>query len=185
MPSSLFTLDSELPTLSAKESPQEQIRKMYNYLVQMRQSLQYSLRNLTTDNFSTSALQSLTDGAKTEVTQKLSLMQAALTQMKGSVDSLSGRVGGVEDLAGKVDELADSDELLAGEIAAIQEALDGLDVAIGGEGGILQRLDAAERILAIISIGEDGTISIGTEGIPLHLVGQVSINGEIYGGDSA
>lgn len=184
MPSSLFTLDSELPTLSVKDSPQVQIQKMYNYLVQMRQSLQYSLRNLTTDNFSASALQNLTDGAKGEIADKINLMQSSLSQLSGKYDSISSRVSAVEGLSGDVDSLVESIELLAAEVVALQEDLERLDTAITGEGGILQRLENAEKILSVINIGEDGSIVIGTDEAPLHLLGVVHINGEVYGGDT-
>lgn len=184
MPSGLFTLDSDLPNLTGKETPQEQIRKLWNYLVQMRQGLLYALRNLSAENFSTSALQQLTDGAKVEVSEKLDLMQAALSQLSSKVDSISGRVSSVEGLTSRVNELAETDNMLAEEIAGLQEAFWELRGSIVGADGILQRQERAEQILALIALGEDGTVTIGAEGMPLQLVGQVYINGELYGGDA-
>ena len=183
MPSNLFVLDSELPSFTGKETPQEQIRKMFNYLVQMKQSLQYALRNLTADNFNASALQTLTDGAKVEVSEQLTLMQTAISQMSGKLDTLSARISGLEPLSGQVTALEESDELLAAEIATLQEAVDALTLTVFGEGGILARLDAIEKKLAAIAVAEDGTMVIGAEGQTLRLVGQLYINGMAYGGD--
>ena len=189
MPSNLFALDSELPSFTGKESPQQQIQKLYNYLFQMRQSLQYSLRNLTAENFNAAALETLTSGAKVELTEKLNLMQTALAQMSGKVDGLSARVSGVEGLSGKITALEESDELLAIEIVAMQEhvnalqsALDSLEAAVTSEGGVLTRLTEIEKKLSIIQIREDGSVTIGTEGVPLQLVGQLFINGVLYEG---
>jgi len=177
----LFVLDSELPSFTGRESPQEQIRKMFNYLVQLKQSLQYSLRNLTADNFNTSALQTLTEGANVEVARKLNLMQSAITQVSNKADIISGRQSDADD---RIAALEESDELLAGEIATLQEAFSALADTLSGENGILARLERAERLCSILSIGEDGTITLGTEEIPLHLVGQLYINGTAYGGDA-
>jgi len=183
MPSNLFVLDAELPTFSERESPQAQVRKMFNYLVQLKQSLQYSLRNLTADNFNASALDKLTSGAKVELSQQLQLMQAAISQMDSKVDALSARLGNTEELVGRLTSLEDSDELLAGEIvgmqeslAAMEETVAGLDLLLNGEGGILDRLEAVEGKLGAVTVGEDGSLTLGTEGLPLYLVGQVFVN---------
>lgn len=192
MPSNLFALDSELPSLSGKESPQEQIRKMFNYLVQQKQSLQYLLRNLTADNFNASALETLTSGAKVELSDQLNMMQTALAQLSIKVDALSARVGGAEELAGRLNTLEENDELLAAEIAATQEAISALEASVAAlsilmdpENGVPARLEQAEQKLDVLTVAEDGTISLGAEGTELRLVGRVIINGMVYEGGTA
>ena len=191
MPSVLFTLDNQLPSFTGNESPQQQIKKLYDYLVQLKQSLQYSLRNLTAENFNAAALDSLTAGAKLELEQTLSLMQAAVGQLSSKVDSISARIGALEGLTGRVASLEESDDLLAQEIADAQLLMDGLQNSVEGlqqcisqEGGILQRLQALEDRLVPVQIGEDGSLILGAEGMTIQLVGQLIINGNVYEGGS-
>ena len=115
-----------------------------------------------------------------EVAQKLELMQAAITQASTKVDILSGRLA---DADGRIGDLGENAEALAGEIATLQESLSDLWAVLDGEEGILARLERAERLCSILSIGEDGAITLGAEGVPLRLIGQVSINGTEYGGN--
>ncbi len=185
MPSNLYALDSDLPSFNGKESPQEQNRKMFDYLVQMKQSLQYCLRNLTADNFNASAFEQLSDSAKEKVSKTLELMQSAVTELSGKVDGLSARVSSVDGLSAQITALEENDDLLAAEIAGVQETMDTLAQAVYGENGILTRLDTIEKKLVIIQIGEDGSATIGADGLPLRLVGQLYINGVPYeGGES-
>lgn len=57
MPSNWMAIDQNFPTFTGEESPQQQIQALHNYLFQLREGLQYSLRNLTTENFNAVALQ--------------------------------------------------------------------------------------------------------------------------------
>ena len=102
MPSNWLSIDSNFPSFTGGESPEQQIRALHNYLFQLREGLQYSLQNLTADNFNTAALQNLTDAQKNEVTTQLEKVYTQLNQMAAEIDRLSGRVSGTENLSGRM-----------------------------------------------------------------------------------
>lgn len=259
MPSNWLSIDSNFPSFTGEESPEQQIRALHNYLFQLREGLQYSLQNLTADNFNTAALQNMTDAQKNEVTLQLEKVYAMLNQMAAQIDNLSGRVSGtenlsgrmttaedeitalkgrvklteeniedladrtttaetgiddmqdrmktaeadvgslkgratitegnVEDLAGRVKQLEDDQtlgdlqEAVTGE-GGLQERVTDLEGAVTGEGGLQEQMDATEQELEKISgavqVADDGSITVGSEGKPLRLVGQIYINGVLY-----
>ena len=259
MPSNWLSIDSNFPSFTGEESPEQQIRALHNYLFQLREGLQYSLQNLTADNFNTAALQNLTDAQKNEVTTQLEKVYTQLNQMAAEIDRLSGRVSGTENLSGRmttaegeitalkgrvkltegnIEDLADRattaetdiDDLqdrmktaetdigslkgratitegnienLAGRVKQLEDdqALDDLQEAVTGEGGLQERvadlegavtgegglqeqMDATEQELEKISgavqVADDGSVTVGAEGKPLRLVGQIYINGVLY-----
>ena len=215
MPSNWLSIDSNFPSFTGEESPEQQIRALHNYLFQLREGLQYSLQNLTADNFNTAALQNLTDAQKNEVTAQLEKVYTQLNQMAAEIDRLSGRVSGTENLSGRmttaegeitalkgrtklteenIEDLADRTTAAEGGIDDLQEAVTGegglqervadLEDAVTGEGGLQEQMDATEQELEKISgavqVADDGSVTVGSEGKPLRLVGQIYINGVLY-----
>lgn len=102
MPSNWLSIDSNFPSFTGEETPKQQIQALHNYLFQLREGLQYSLQNLTADNFNQAALQNLTDEQKNEVTAEMQKVYALLDQVTTRIDSLSGRVTGAENLSGRI-----------------------------------------------------------------------------------
>ena len=259
MPSNWLSIDSNFPSFTGEESPEQQIRALHNYLFQLREGLQYSLQNLTADNFNTAALQNMTDAQKNEVTLQLEKVYTMLNQMAAQIDNLSGRVSGTENLSGRVttaegeitslkgrvklteeniEDLADRTtaaeggieglkdrmgtaesevtslkgratitegnvEDLAGRVKALEDdqTLEDLQEAVTGEGGLQERTKALEdavtgedglqeqmtateqdlkKLSDTVQVADDGSVTVGSEGKPLHLVGQVYINGVLY-----
>lgn len=242
MPSNWLSIDSNFPSFTGEESPEQQIRALHNYLFQLREGLQYSLQNLTADNFNATALQNLSDAQKNEVTTQLQKVYTLLNQMAAEIDSLSGRVSGTENLSGRmttaegeitalkgrtklteenIEDLADRttaaetdiDDLqdraktaesdigslkgratitegnvedLAGRVKQLEDdqTLDDLQEAVTGEGGLQEQMDTTkqelEKISGAVRVADDGSVTVGSEGKPLRLVGQVYINGVLY-----
>lgn len=242
MPSNWLSIDSNFPSFTGEESPEQQIRALHNYLFQLREGLQYSLQNLTADNFNATALQNLSDAQKNEVTTQLQKVYTLLNQMAAEIDSLSGRVSGTENLSGRmttaegeitalkgrtklteenIEDLADRttaaetdiDDLqdrmktaesdigslkgratitegnvedLAGRVKQLEDdqTLDDLQEAVTGEGGLQEQMDTTkqelEKISGAVQVADDGSVTVGSEGKPLRLVGQVYINGVLY-----
>lgn len=197
MPSNWLSIDSNFPSFTGEETPEQQIRALHNYLFQLREGLQYSLQNLTADNFNTAALQNLTDAQKNEVTTQLQKVYTQLNQMTTEIDRLSSRVSGTENLSGRVTtaegEIASlkgrstitegNVEDLAGRVKKLEDdqTMDDLQEAVTGSGGLQEQMDTTKQELKKISgtvqVADDGGATVGSEGKVLHLVGQVYING--------
>jgi hypothetical protein len=59
MRNDILTIDAHFPVFTGNETPQQQIRMIYDYLFQMQQSLQYTLRNLGRENFNKTAMEEM------------------------------------------------------------------------------------------------------------------------------
>lgn len=225
MPSNWLSIDSNFPSFTGEESPEQQIRALHNYLFQLREGLQYSLQNLTSDNFNAAALKDLTDAQKTEVTDMLEKVYNTLNQMSAEIDSLSGRVTGAENLSGRMsaaegeitglkgrvtlaegnledmgDRVTAAEENtndLAGRTedteAAITEltgretvaeenivTLEERVKALEDDQTVAEMQDQVETLSSAVQVAEDGSVMIGSAENPLHLVGQIYINGVLF-----
>lgn len=225
MPSNWLSIDSNFPSFTGEESPEQQIRALHNYLFQLREGLQYSLQNLTADNFNTTALQNMTDAQKNEVTVQLEKVYTQLNQMAVEIDSLIGRVSGTENLSGKmtaaeseifslggrttlaeenIESLSERVTTAESDIGSLNgratiteenvedlidrvktleddQTLGNLQETVAGEGGLQERvtklLQELEKISGTVQVADDGSVTVGYEGKPLRLVGQIYING--------
>lgn len=198
MPSNWLTIDSNFPSFTGKETPQQQIQMLHNYLFQLREGLQYSLQNLSASNFNAAALQNLEDAQKNEVTRQLVKVYDLLNQMSGEISSLTGRVSGIENLAGRVtgaeadiDALEEWTGAAEEQMAQLQQRTESLDSrvkqmedAVTGEGGLQEQMGTTQReigkLSSAVQVASDGSATIGSEEKPLRLVGQVYINGVLY-----
>lgn len=216
MPSNLLAIDSNFPTFTGEEPVEEQIRELVNYLYQLRESLQYSLKNLTTDNFNAAALQNLTDDAKGEIGNQLQKIANELNQLSSEVETLKGRISGIDSLTTRMKNAETDIENMKtrvvnaeGELEAlqtwssyqektvgdIQERVDNVEQELADQttahanteqrvaalSDLMAALDAdVTELLTLITVADDGSVTMGKEGQDLHLVGNVYINGILF-----
>lgn len=198
MPSNWLAMDDNFPTFTGSESPQQQIAALHDYLFQMRQGLQYSMRNLTAENFNASALQQLTDEQKDAFAKELQVLINTVNQFATDLSNLNARVLAVEKLGARVtsaeeeisylqkdvDQLQEEQAALDEQMTAAQESIDGLEQDLNGEDGIIKKLQTVqteqERFASVVREADDGSTIIGGEGEIVHLVGQIYINGQLY-----
>lgn len=125
-------MDDNFPTFTGEESPAQQITALHNYLYQMREGLQYSMRNLTADNFNEAAWQQLTDDQKNSVAKELQKLRNMITQFSNEIDSLKARVGSVENLGNRMNEAETAITYLEEDAAQKDVALKGYEESIAG-----------------------------------------------------
>lgn len=213
MPNSWLSIDTGFPSFTGKESPSEQIKALHDYLYQMRQGLQYSLANLTMDNFNATALEQMDQGQKDQLEQELRKVYTRLDQVSAKLDQLSASVNGLQGLSGRVDTAEDDIDALeewtgAAELqlediqsrldtpedGGTDERVETLEGQVSGEGGLMERVGTLEesqkateehlqKLSGVTNVAEDGSVTIGNEASVLHLVGQIYINGVLYGGE--
>ena len=154
MSTNWVVLDSDFPTFSGEESPEEMIGSILNYLYMMKEQLQYSLNNLTADNWNATALKDLTEEQQSDITQWMQRASGQVTTLSGTVEQLAARVTALNDLSSKVSELEEK-----------VQKMEQLEQTVAG-------------LTAIIAAAVEGT-TVGKTGIPLYLVGEVYINGTL------
>ena len=197
MPANILAMDDNFPSFTGDESPKKQIMAIHNYLYQLREGLQYSLNNLSKDNFNPTALEEMSEKQKSEVTKELQRVYAMLNQLSADVDriigqvsesnKLSGRVGDLEEWSGAAEEqMAD----LNVRVTALEqdETVAKLQEIVSGEGGLQEQIlsleERAGNTESVVQVAEDGTGTIGSEGQVLRLIGQIYINGVLYGSET-
>ena len=181
MPSSMPTLDDQFPTLRGDEGPKEMFAAIVNYLFVMKESLDYTLANLSSDNWNSAAWNEMTEGAK----EPLIIMEKQLEYIAGIVSKvnnelLTQRIT-VGDLTEDMGKTKDRVTALEGRADTVESDIDYLLEQAETRGGLLEEL--AERLGKLesrITVDENGATTIGKENTPLNLVGEVSINGTPY-----
>lgn len=159
MPSNILSIDSNFPTFTGEEPVEVQIRELHNYLYQLRESLQYSLQNLGSENFNASSLQNLTDEATKALGEELQKLSNTLSQVQNEVKSIAGRISGVDELSGKVTDAEEKIGLLEKrtadvetDVAALQERSAYQEETVGD---LKNRADSAEQELSDLKTGAE------------------------------
>lgn len=188
MPSNLLLIDAGFPTFTGEESPKQQIRALHDYMFQLREGLEYSLRNLTKENFNAAALESMTSEQQSAVTEELKKVYALLNQMSAQIQALQGKVTNAEGLNSRVEELEEETEALGGWVVAVEQTAEEAEqtaeeaeqTAAEAKQTAAETAAALEALQGVVQVAEDGSITIGTADKPLQLIGIVSINGVPY-----
>ena len=82
MPSNFLDIDTNFPTFTGEEPEKEQIQALTNYLYQLRESLQYSLQNLSKSNFNATALNDLTSEATQGIEKIIKQLDSAIKALQ-------------------------------------------------------------------------------------------------------
>lgn len=191
MPSIWQAIDTNFPSFSGKETPQQQIQALHDYLYQMRQGLQYSLEHLDGKKVNGTEFKKMTDAQKEEfknlsqeqkeeVLGVLAEVKTTMSDIASTVNRVSGRIAELEKLVGSVTDL----EKWTG---AAEEMLQDHEERISAAEGTMQnhgeQIDVLNAISGIVKIAEDGSVTIGAEGKSIHIVGLISVNGKEWPGN--
>ena len=168
MPSSIPTLDDQFPTLRGDESPREMFTEIVNYLFLLKESLHYTLANLSVDNWNQTALNEMAEETRSPVEESLLKLQRQLQNVAATVTQHSISV---EDLTRDMGSTKDRTTALEGRMKDLDYLLEQI-VELG------TRLEKIEGVIQLEE--EPEAVTIGKENMPLRLVGEVSINGVQY-----
>ena len=139
MPSSLPTLDDQFPTLRGDESPREMFVAIVNYLFVMKESLDYTLANLSADNWNSTAWEEMTEDTKApleKLEKQLVYLAGVVSQVNNELLSQRITVGDLTENMGKtkdrVSALEDRADTLEGDADYLLEQVVKQEKSIGG-----------------------------------------------------
>jgi hypothetical protein len=124
MPNSMFSLDAGFPQFTGQESDKQKVSAIYDYLIQLQQTLRYCLQNLGGDNFNDKELEiigkTIREPIRLEITgqgkrTELSL-KAGDTVLSSDVITLDGVVTFTKDDEGR--SVIDGGNIYSEKIAA-------------------------------------------------------------------
>lgn len=156
MPSAWSLIDASFPTFTGEERVRDQVEIMRNYMFMLAEGLKYQLSNLGEANFNTTALKDIQIETTADVEAALADMLQELDTIKNSVSSLRSGLTRIEDWQ-----------------KTVNKQFEDLGVVLSDQNAAIDKLNE------LIRKNEDGTISIGTEGASLHLLGSVYVNGKL------
>lgn len=199
MPNALYGLDASFPQFGRNVSQEQKISMIYDYLIQVQESLRYTLMNLGSDNFNDRELQLLGQTIREPVTLELQGLEGELMYLQADQEGLSSRMrdaegniagfeltaqglsGRLEDAEGNVASLQTSaDELenrmkdAEGNVSALQQWAGGFAFFVtDGEKSTKLELKSGETTLASAQINLTGMVTFAD----LKGEGTTEING--------
>ena len=163
MPSAWSLIDTNFPAFTGEEKVRDQVSVILNYMFMLSEGLKYQLSNLGSQNFNTTALKNIQIETTADVEEALGQVTEELTGVKNSLSTLLSGVGRLEswqkDAIEQMDALAEALLDLADALADLQESLG--------------------QLKSIVRKNEDGSITVGSEGVRLDLIGEIYVNGNL------
>lgn len=185
---SWLTIENSFPTFLDGESPQQQIRKLQDYMFKLTDQLKYSLQNLDTSNWNKVALDKFTEETAAGMVEEVKKFASQLTSLQTTAATLSTRISGVAGrMTGAEEEityLQQQAETETEKLRRLQENVSTLEqtseetqqqvTALQAEQNTLnERLTAQE---SVVQKGEEAD-TVGNTGRVLHLIGTIYVNG--------
>jgi len=185
---SWLTIENSFPTFLDGESPQQQIKKLQDYMFKLTDQLKYSLQNLDTSNWNKAALDKFTEETAASMVEEVKNFAAELTRVQAMASELSGRITGVAGRVTRVEEeITYLQQLLDTEIEnlkQLQENISTLEQTNTETQQLMTELQEEQNVQnarlaeqeSVVQPGEEED-TIGNVGRVLHLVGTIYVNG--------
>lgn len=167
MPSTWLVIDSEMPAFSKDVPMKEQVSQLQNYMVILIEQLRFQLSNLNASNWNNTAIKQFQQDTADTVTEEIENAVMTMEEIARTLEDLSGRLGDAEA------QLVEAQTDIAW-LEKAQEDLQELQELTRTENDELrQRVSELE---AAVESSEE-TVTVGDGVRPVHLVGEIYING--------
>lgn len=204
MPNSMYGLDAGFPQFTGKESVEQKVNAMYDYLVQLQQNMKYLLLNLGGENFNETELEKLGQVIREPIRLVVTNgKQSAEVQLKAGEAVLSAQMikfDGVVTFTGGENDTAVIDggrifcAYMGGDIFDVGDVIilpydgggwwtiggNGLTYWIGAKGGASQELFELRRTDEGVHIRMDSLPDGTPRTLRISSAGEVCIDGEVY-----
>lgn len=128
MPANFSAIDNSFPSFTGKESPAVQIQALLNYLMIMKQELQYILGNLTPENWNKEALEQMAQSVRSSLISTINSMNTQIESLRQKVEEL-GEADFAE-ITLRLDDLEQDADHKGSEIQSHGERIQALEEAV-------------------------------------------------------
>ena len=192
---SWLNIENSFPTFLDGESPQQQIKKLQDYMFKLTDQLKYSLQNLDTSNWNKAALDKFTEDTASGMLQEVKQFASELTRVQSQAVELSGRISGLGNrltsseeeityLQRQMEQSKEDVQQLQENVAGMQQRVSELENESNDAQQQLTGLQAEQdehnkRLEAqegVVKPGKDED-TVGNVGRVLNLIGTVYLNG--------
>lgn len=179
MPSNMLDSDVGFPRFTGKETREDQINQILNYLFMLQEQLRYSLSHIGIENFNDASLVGLTNQITDPINARIENDEGQIAALQVTAEGLASDI---EDANGNISLLQQTAEQLAseiqdadGNISLLQQTAQQLTSAIADADGNISVLQQTVNGFNLTVMNADGTYSnIGIGGGTISMQGLVT-----------
>ena len=193
-----MAIENSFPSFTGEETAKEQIIKLQDYMYKLTNQLKYTLQNLDTSNWNATALKIFSSETTEDVKKEAGLLAQQILQINNTINALSSRLSefsnrltnaenNISYLEGRMDSAEGRIQTVEEDTADNTKRIASLEETAAESETDRQHLwgDMANLQESVSKIEEgvkvdSSTMTVGKEGKPLYLVGQIYINGVLY-----
>lgn len=168
MASNWLSIDNNMPTITGRESTWQMVMQLHNFIPILVESLKYQLSNLEASNWNQKAMKNFQKDTTKEVADAVDSTDKELLAVVADLEKLDERI---RNLAARVTENETDLATVQSWKGRMEALVQGLEEQVG------QAQIALDELGQAVTIGEDGSITIGGTGVSVKLVGNVTVNG--------
>ena len=162
MPSNWLYIDTNFPSFTQKESANDKIETMQDYLFMLVEQLRYTLHNLDLSNMNKAAAEGFVKTITQPIYAEIKNAEGSITQLGVTADGLAARIssaeGSITQLGVTADGLAARIGDAEGNITQLQATAKGLQASVSNLNGSVTNLTAdVNGIRATVSTKIDAT----------------------------
>lgn len=182
MPGNLLSTDISFPSFSGKQSSDEKIEVILNYLYMLREQLRYTLGNLDAGNFNDTGLSEIGDTFTEPVYAKIEDTDGNVAELSATAEGLSSSItnaeGNISALYQTSNSLTSRISSAEGSITTLTQTVNGFElVAENGSASSTLSLKAGSTVLSSTLILFSGMVTFSSMNNALSGNGTTSING--------
>ena len=178
MPNNWLAVDANLPDLSRVTNPKEQIKLLYDYMVELTEQLRFSLNNLTSSNWNTAALNTLKTEFGDDALQAVNALENRLNSLQNSYYyDVAEITGNQEDMQEDIRQLQEDAAYQEAQLGTLEQGQTDLETQVAQLQADVDELRQIVDALTQLAVVSDTGLQLGAEGKELRLVGNVYING--------
>lgn len=166
MPSNWLYIDTNFPSFTQKESVNDKVETMQDYLFMLVEQLRYTLHNLDLSNMNKTAAEGFVKTITQPIYAEIKNAEGSITQLGVTADGLAARIGDAE---GNITQLQATAKGLQASISNLDGAITNIKADVNGiRATVSTKIDAtqaqsifdqsAQGFTLAATSGEDGTI---------------------------
>lgn len=163
MPSNWLYIDTNFPSFTQKESVNDKVETMQDYLFMLVEQLRYTLRNLDLKNMNKAAMNGFLQNIREPIYAKIEDTDKNVNELSITAEGLSARIsnaeGNITQLGATANGLAAEIKNAKGDITQLGARADGLAARISSAEGNITQLGATANGLSARISSNEGSIT--------------------------
>ena len=92
MPSNWLTIDAKMPTFTGRETPEEMVKALTDYIFELTNQLKYQLRHLDISNWDKNALDNYTEESTSEIQKAIEQLKRTISEANQNLNQIIAKL---------------------------------------------------------------------------------------------